>query len=943
MANPSIPNLNQARRYIRRIKSELGPASPRYRAFLNTLRDYGSPSSSTTPRELIERIREILSGHESLLNTLKNYLPEGYEDGEEDIGPPRRLGRYAPNVILSWIEHENEVNLEEISEEVHIQCTKCKFCDGDRNAYAIRTNEPILLCELKGCNSEYHLHCLPKGLTGERSGETDIVVDGSHEHIVYIDKDPTGDGSIGGIDEGIPPGEIYCKECVSDGSSTVLQQYFTRCEEIRSHYSCSRDYVLALLERHMLDNPSGNIVDSEGLDVLPEDEHEEVHLKAPPRSELWYIEEMNKMARTNPFEKDGGTRTLVPERRAGEDKDSWSVADFMIGKPVRLYCNLDNEYHNGRIIDWRTSSVYPDSKMQKPCKHKDKSVHLTELDFYGSGPVSSCEFLVRFPANEGRRKKEIKEWIILEEHSLAVGITLVRGQYDTKSSSVDKWRPAMALARSALELVAVREFLQEGKEGQLFGQKIYEEAESGVSAANDLFALTSFFGGKDHDVLNLRNEVKGLITWELLEKYHINEELEGKHESKDEATSPDGNADDGEDEDNKAPAPKKPRRLSIPIPHKMGLALTEYKEQYHAYEDYKILSQVHSGAAVPDEKEVEIEGAADALQADDAGNKIESALAEQNKDELISSERKADLATSRDSPAIDAPKKEPDQKSFPEPLTVDNDMMEVDIDVSAAAVSDGSEKKEPNQESEVADQSGVSQPSDDPAKESEVEPRETDNSMDTPEQAEEKCADVNVTPERLVNKPTQYIMDIDIEEEYDEGIYADYDVVEVPDDGDSSSCEDDTSVGSDVDSVDSVPTYGRKGSKGSQTVRPSRSRRTDTSDVVEKGQTVIGGRRMSVDVVRTGHRGRPRHVNVSPETKNAPYQEESRKRPPPQPRAEPEPKKPAPKPVSRPKPAPRHQSVDEPSSDEDGMAVPAAGNLPKGITQRPSGKWVSQQ
>jgi hypothetical protein len=42
--------------------------------------------------------------------------------------------------------------------------------------------------------------------------------------------------------------------------------------------------------------------------------------------------------------------------------------------------------------------------------------------------VAQCEFLVVFPAGLNYRKRTVHEWLILEEHSLAVGTSLVWGQ-----------------------------------------------------------------------------------------------------------------------------------------------------------------------------------------------------------------------------------------------------------------------------------------------------------------------------------------------------------------------------------------------------------------------------------------------------------------------------------------------------------------------------------
>ena len=36
----------------------------------------------------------------------------------------------------------------------------CRLCKGKRDAVAISNDEPVLLCEQKGCNAEYHLGCL---------------------------------------------------------------------------------------------------------------------------------------------------------------------------------------------------------------------------------------------------------------------------------------------------------------------------------------------------------------------------------------------------------------------------------------------------------------------------------------------------------------------------------------------------------------------------------------------------------------------------------------------------------------------------------------------------------------------------------------------------------------------------------------------------------------
>jgi hypothetical protein len=131
-------------------------------------------------------------------------------------------------------------------------------------------------------------------------------------------------------------------------------------------------------------------------------------------------------------------------------------------------------------------------------------ISIDQLEYYGIGPLSTCEFLVRFPSGLQGRRKELLKWIMLEEHSLAVGMSLILGKKSkpSLSRSVD-WKPAMILVRSALELVTVRSFLHEDERGNLFAKMTTE----GVNThAGDRWALASFFGEEQHDLLRLRDE-----------------------------------------------------------------------------------------------------------------------------------------------------------------------------------------------------------------------------------------------------------------------------------------------------------------------------------------------------------------------------------------------------------------------------------------------------
>ena len=354
----------------------------------------------------------------------------------------------------------------------------CQLCRSKRNAIAITNTEPVLLCDQMGCNTEYHLGCL------YNAGLFRTKDDNDEKRSIEED----GSSSVNDVNLAIPPGEIYCVECQASGATAVLAKYFDKVEDERSHFSSNRAYVTALLEKQMTENPNGNMnMDSK-------------QLKNMPRSEIWFSHELHRLAMSSSDSLDAG-------KNSGDDNVNENSADFLVGKPVILYNTLDNEYHSGRIVDKRICTVYP------PCKRKGKScdvngtTRIEHLQYYGVGPLSTCEFLVRFPAGLQGRKKDFLRWIMLEEHSVFIGISLIEGKIsksNNEGGSGGVWKPAMILARSALELVLIRALLNEDERGNLFS---YGKNES----SNDKWVLASFFGEERQSLLRLRDEARDLL------------------------------------------------------------------------------------------------------------------------------------------------------------------------------------------------------------------------------------------------------------------------------------------------------------------------------------------------------------------------------------------------------------------------------------------------
>ena len=225
--------------------------------------------------------------------------------------------------------------------------------------------------------------------------------------------------------------------------------------------------------------------------------------KSFPKSELWKIAKFHTLAlqassststnttKMSSSPKHGNRKPNIVKTIMGMEtveqckKKYCSHPSFLVGKHIRLYCPVDNCYHIGRILNWRKADIplsfdsYHNNKNHNGRKKKRKkedlhaqrqqehdnyeNYHLTNIQntgelFHGKGDIAASEFLVCFPEGMNGRKKRILQWIILEEHSLAVSISIIWGQLN-KTRGLNGWKPAQTLLRTSLELVPVRDTL----------------------------------------------------------------------------------------------------------------------------------------------------------------------------------------------------------------------------------------------------------------------------------------------------------------------------------------------------------------------------------------------------------------------------------------------------------------------------------------------------
>lgn len=248
--------------------------------------------------------------------------------------------------------------------------------------------------------------------------------------------------------EEIPEDSYLCIDCDKDGTSSNLEHYFDDTWDSRSKYSTSREFVETLFDND----------------------------QRIPVSEIPQMTQMHRHALSGVGNIQG---TSVPNELG---------PDFLIGKPIRLYCPEGNSYHDGRVIDWRRAThLRPTSPLQPS----------DENDFmYGDiSEVARCEFLVAFPAGLNYRKRTVHQWLILEEHSLAVGTTLIWSLNNEKT----KWCPGLLWLRTSFELNAVRDLLDEAGD-----QILYDRSKIGKRI--NTWALAQMFGGERHALLLLHED-----------------------------------------------------------------------------------------------------------------------------------------------------------------------------------------------------------------------------------------------------------------------------------------------------------------------------------------------------------------------------------------------------------------------------------------------------
>ena len=273
----------------------------------------------------------------------------------------------------------------------------------------VEEEEPVLLCDGPNCGREYHLRCCVPPLTQ------------------------------------VPEGDWYCPDCTREGTTLDLKRYFQQNDLARSLYASPFLYRVALRQADWQtpmpsmsppSSPPSVFPDATGLhpwvavgsSALPVAATTTTTRSKPTKtpyqdkvvtSELQRIERIHFAALSNPEQQSHQMMMMMmmpPSGPGGTRRPMVLGPGFLVGKPVRLYEPTTGQYHTGRIVDMKDG------------------------DF-------ETEYLVRFPAGTEGRKKALYHWMILEEHDLSVGTTLVWACVQSE------WQPCLLWLRTSRSII----------------------------------------------------------------------------------------------------------------------------------------------------------------------------------------------------------------------------------------------------------------------------------------------------------------------------------------------------------------------------------------------------------------------------------------------------------------------------------------------------------
>jgi len=329
------------------------------------------------------------------------------------------------------------------------------------------TSYPVKLQQKESVNPLQSLRRMDKMLPRDGSQITlpdKVPLDkfGRHSSDMNSSNENSGPSTVG-MTKRLPKNPFLCEMCDIQGSSQYLSEYFVNFRKLKQQFYGDDEAVDAIHPISFSSLPNGDdkvddelMVQDTGFvkylmekdqELNPQVSYKPTELTAARIHHILQCTSKN-MEQTKSSTIVGNSRPITPYS--------------LIGQPIRLFCNVSNSYHTGRIIDARDTESIDTSRMksstiQKYMRKKSTSKSSSKIKKQNySSPVkldrdiASTQYLVRFRARIDGRKSAVHQWLYLEEHPLMVGVNIVwaKLQEDNHQTSNDDASKVFPMSQS---------------------------------------------------------------------------------------------------------------------------------------------------------------------------------------------------------------------------------------------------------------------------------------------------------------------------------------------------------------------------------------------------------------------------------------------------------------------------------------------------------------
>mmetsp|Transcript_23359 Transcript_23359/g.56378 ORF Transcript_23359/g.56378 Transcript_23359/m.56378 type:complete len:699 (-) Transcript_23359:357-2453(-) len=347
-------------------------------------------------------------------------------------------------------------------ESISLKTSESRIRKDDECAF-----EPIhVKCAFKSCPSpRYHLTCsgVPKGSQvfwnavmscHTAANETVASTNNSNKTMVERPHSSTGGGwwdpsLMGGKqrsqqslqnNKDWPTSMLsfMCRNCDVEGRSRYLSEYFERFNSMKKSFyakylsgtniermGCRQDRADESVEARTGEAFLWYLLEDNNKYFLRKEQAQGGSICYDGEVENWKPSEIHLQSMANILTFLSKQQQMQQHRRRQKRQKNKFQLDpsYLVGMPIRLFNPIDNSYHSGHVLDYKTNAPYQvdqSSSSSKPSASSDNSSS-PDVGQLIDGKICSTLFLIRFRQGVEGRKVAVHEWVYLEEHAVTIG------------------------------------------------------------------------------------------------------------------------------------------------------------------------------------------------------------------------------------------------------------------------------------------------------------------------------------------------------------------------------------------------------------------------------------------------------------------------------------------------------------------------------------------